>query len=543
MAKRETVWIANLYLRLSKEDKRSANAESISIETQRMKTTDFANKNSIIIRKEYVDDGESGVFFERPAFQEMMRDVDEGNANCVIVRDLSRLGRNDVQANLYYEDIFIARGIRFIAIDDGVDTYLNGYQQIATFKNMFNAAYPRDISIKTISAYRTKAELGWFLGGKAPYGYQKDPNNKHHLVIDNEVAHIVKHIFDLAKQGYGKRKITKILHEEKIPTPSTYAKAQGIYHYAAMTAHNDECYWCDDTVGAMLINEVYIGNMVNHRKEKPFKSKKFRDVPKDEWIVVENTHEPIIDKQTFNEVQKLLESRARETKTGETQIFAKLIKCMDCKKALVFSNATKSYVCNTYNLKGKQYCASHYIRYDDLYSVILADIYAKTVILETDRESLYKAALKCNEQKIMVETKENQRKLAKANKRIAELELLIKKTYENSILGNLSSERMASLLSGYEDEQAELKATVAKIEGELSEYHKSRDNAIDFVNLIEKYIGIKELTYEILHELIDRIEVGEKYEYNYETYQDINIYYKFVGTVDFEKEFNIPKVG
>lgn len=543
MAKRETVWIANLYLRLSKEDKRSANAESISIETQRMKTTDFANKNSIIIRKEYVDDGESGVFFERPAFQEMMRDVDEGNANCVIVRDLSRLGRNDVQANLYYEDIFIARGIRFIAIDDGVDTYLNGYQQIATFKNMFNAAYPRDISIKTISAYRTKAELGWFLGGKAPYGYQKDPNNKHHLVIDNEVAHIVKHIFDLAKQGYGKRKITKILHEEKIPTPSTYAKAQGIYHYAAMTAHNDECYWCDDTVGAMLINEVYIGNMVNHRKEKPFKSKKFRDVPKDEWIVVENTHEPIIDKQTFNEVQKLLESRARETKTGETQIFAKLIKCMDCKKALVFSNATKSYVCNTYNLKGKQYCASHYIRYDDLYSVILADIYAKNVILETDRESLYKAALKCNEQKLMVETKENQRKLAKANKRIAELELLIKKTYENSILGNLSSERMASLLSGYEDEQAELKATVAKIEGELSEYHKSRDNAIDFVNLIEKYIGIKELTYEILHELIDRIEVGEKYEYNYETYQDINIYYKFVGTVDFEKEFNIPKVG
>ncbi len=543
MAKRETVWIANLYLRLSKEDKRSANAESISIETQRMKTTDFANKNSIIIRKEYVDDGESGVFFERPAFQEMMRDVDEGNANCVIVRDLSRLGRNDVQANLYYEDIFIARGIRFIAIDDGVDTYLNGYQQIATFKNMFNAAYPRDISIKTISAYRTKAELGWFLGGKAPYGYQKDTNNKHHLVIDNEVAHIVKHIFDLAKQGYGKRKITKILHEEKIPTPAAYAKTQGINHYAAMTAHDDECYWCDDTVGDMLINEVYIGNMVNHRKEKPFKSKKFRDVPKDEWIVVENTHEPIIDKQTFNEVQKLLESRARETKTGETQIFAKLIKCMDCKKALVFSNATKSYVCNTYNLKGKQYCASHYIRYDDLYSVILADIYAKTVILETDRESLYKAALKCNEQKIMAETKENQRKLAKANKRIAELELLIKKTYENSILGTLSSERMASLLSGYEDEQAELKTTVAKIECELSEYHKSRDNAIDFVNLIEKYIGIKELTYEILHELIDRIEVGEKYEYNYETYQDINIYYKFVGTVDFEKEFNIPKVG
>lgn len=532
MAKRETVWIANLYLRLSKEDKRSANAESISIETQRMKTSNFANNNNIIIRKEYVDDGESGVFFERPEFQAMMHDVEEGNANCIIVKDLSRLGRNDVQANLYYEDIFIARGIRFIAIDDGVDTYLNGYQQIATFKNMYNAMYPRDISEKTRSAYKTKSESGWFLGSKAPYGYKKNPKDKHHLIIDEEVAHIVKHIFDLAKQGYGKRKITKILHEEKIPTPAAYAKAQGMNHYSAMTAHDDEYYWCDDTVGDMLINEVYIGNMVNHKKEKPFKSKKFRDVPKDEWIVVENTHEPIIDKQTFDEVQKLLESRSRETKTGETQIFAKIIKCMDCKKALVFSNATKSYVCNTYNLKGKQYCPSHYIRYDELYGVVLADIYAKTVILETDREALYKAALKCNEQKIMAETKDNQRKLAKANKRIDELELLIKKTYENSVLGNLSSERMASLLAEYEKEQAELKVEASRIESELKEYHKSKDNAIDFVNLIEKYIGIKELNYEILHELIDRIEVGEKYEYQGETYQDINIYYKFVGTVE-----------
>jgi len=216
---------------------------------------------------------------------------------------------------------------------------------------------------------------------------------------------------------------------------------------------------------------------------------------------------------------------------------------MDCKKALMFSNATKSYVCNTYNLKGKQYCPSHYIRYDELYGVVLADIYAKTVILETDRDALYKAALKCNEQKIMAETKDNQRRLAKANKRIDELELLIKKTYENSVLGNLSSERMASLLAGYEEEQAELKAEASKIESELNEYHKSKDNAIDFVNLIEKYIGIKELTYEILHELIDRIEVGEKYEYQGETYQDINIYYKFVGTVEFNSELNIEKAG
>lgn len=530
---KETVWIASLYLRLSKEDKRLLNAESISIDTQRLVSTEYANKNSIIIGNEYVDDGETGVFFERPAFQRMMKDVYDGKSNCVIVKDLSRLGRDDVESNRYYQDVFIGGNIRFIAVDDGVDTFLNGYQQIATFKNMFNAMYPRDISEKTRAAYRTKSKKGWFLGSKAPYGYNLDPDDKHHLVINEETAPVVKHIFDLVLQGYGRRKIAKILREEKIPTPAAYAKSQGITRYNDIVNHK-EYMWCDVTIGDMIENEIYIGNMVNHRKEKPFKSKRFRDVPKDEWIIVKDTHEPIISKEVFEEAQKLIHIRRRENRrTGTVQIFSGLVKCRDCGHAMVYSSDTQSYICSTYNFWGKKECPSHYIRYDDLYGVVLADIYCKTQILENDRDALYQAALKCNENKIKAETKENQVKLKKSNKRIEELNTLIQKTYENSVLGNLSNEIMVSLLQNYENERTELRKVVKTIQEELEIYERNRDNAFDFIKLIEKYIGIQELTAPILNELIQKIEIGEKYEHQGQTFQDIHIHYKFEHTDTF----------
>lgn len=531
MNKRETVWTAGLYLRLSKEDKNKQNAYSMSIENQKILLTKTAKESGIIVGGIYIDDGLSGVFFDRPEFKRMIADLESGKINCVLVKDLSRLGRNNAEANHYYEDIFIVNGYRFIAVDDNVDT-LRGYEAVAGFKNFYNEMYPRDISQKTRSAYRSMALDGKFLGAKAPYGYKKDPQDKHRLIIDEETAPVVRHIFDLAIQGHGRRKIAKILRDEKIFTPAAYAKTQGITHYDAITVYDDYM-WSDVTVGEIIENEIYIGNMVNHRKEKPFKSKKFRDVPKENWIVVENTHEPIIDKKTFDEAQALIHNRRRTTKqSGEVQIFSGLVKCRDCKKALIFSAAKRAYVCSTYNFKGKTVCTSHYIKYDDLYGVVLADIYCKTKALEKDRETLYRAALKCNEKKLLSETKENQVQLSKAEKRMEELEILIKKTYENSILGNLAPDRMTSLLQDYETEQAELKEKAEKIQTELSEHQKCKENAGDFVTLIEKYIGIRELTAPILNELIDRIEVGSKYEHQGETYQDINIYYKFVGTVE-----------
>jgi len=219
----ETIYTAGLYCRLSKEDK--IYGESMSIDTQRKKLADYAMANNIAVCDVYIDDGLSGVTFSRPSFERMMTDVDCGKLNCVIVKDLSRLGRDDSKANYYYEDVFIRDDIRFIAIDDNVDT-LRGYENIVPFMNMFNAMYPRDISKKTRSAFRTKAQHGEFLGSKAPFGYYKDPNDKHKLLIDEEAATVVREIFELAIQGYGYNKIARILRDKKTLNPSAYTNCK-----------------------------------------------------------------------------------------------------------------------------------------------------------------------------------------------------------------------------------------------------------------------------------------------------------------------------
>lgn len=389
----ETVYTAGLYCRLSKEDK-LLNTESMSIDTQKKKLTDFAKQNGIAIGDIYVDDGLSGVFFDRPDFERMMADVKSNKLNCVIVKDLSRLGRSDAESNRYYEDIFLTEGIRFIAIDDNVDT-LRGFEQIVPFMNMFNAMYPRDISNKTRSAYKTKAEHGEFLGSKAPYGYQKSPEDKHKLVIDEETAPVVRHIFDLVLQGNGRKKIAKKLREEKILTPAAYAKSRGNERYdKALSVYGDDCMWSDVSVGELISNEVYIGNCVNHKQAKPFKSKKVVDVPKKDWIIVKDTHEPIISNEVWEDAQKLIQNRRRPAKDNCVQIFSGLVKCKDCGRALSYnSHKTPDYMCGTYRNKGKALCSAHRITYDELYGAVLHDIYHKTKALEQNEEVLRQARL------------------------------------------------------------------------------------------------------------------------------------------------------
>ena len=527
---RETIYTAGLYLRLSKEDNMK-NAQSVSIDTQRKKLTDYANTNNIIIGGTYIDDGLSGVFFDRPGFEQMMADVNSGKLNCVIVKDLSRLGRNDAEANKYYEDIFLTEGIRFIAIDDNVDT-LKGFEQLVPFMNLFNAMYPRDISNKTRSAYKTKAEHGEFLGSKAPYGYKKSPEDKHKLIADEESAAVVRHIFDLVLKGYGRKKISRILRKERILTPAAYARRNGCTNYNnLLDIYKDEYLWNDTCVGEMIENEVYIGNCVNHKKVKPFKSKRAYDVPKDEWIIVEGTHEPIISKEVWNEAQRLIKNRRRGTKTETVQIFSGLITCADCGRALNYSSMHDGYLCGTYRIKGKEYCTNHSIKYDEVYTAVLSDIYAKTKALELNSDILYQAALKCREQKIVAETTGLARQLEKAEKRISELDVIIKKTYENSLSGLLTAERCAILLKDYEKEQAELKEQTHAFEEKINDHKAVQTKAEDFVELIRKYIGIEKLDAAILNDLIEKILVGEKYMQDGKKTQEIDIYYKFAGRV------------
>lgn len=476
----ETVYTAGLYCRLSKEDK-LLNTESMSIDTQKKKLTDFSKKMGIAIGDIYIDDGLSGVFFDRPDFERMMTDVRCGKLNCVIVKDLSRLGRSDAESNRYYEDIFLTEGIRFIAIDDNVDT-LRGFEQIVPFMNMFNAMYPRDISNKTRSAYKTKAEHGEFLGSKAPYGYQKSPADKHKLVVDEETAPVVRHIFDLVLQGYGRKKIAKALREEKILTPAAYAKSKGNGRYdKALSVYGNDCMWSDVSVGELITNEVYIGNCVNHKQSKPFKSRKVVDVPKKDWIIVKGTHEPIITQEVWSEAQKLIQNRRRPAKDKCVQIFSGLVKCKDCGRALTYnSHKTPDFMCSTYRSKGKELCSAHRITYNELYTAVMSDIYHKTKTLERNEECLRQAALHCNEQKMMKETKSLTAQLEKYNKRIRELDVIIKKTYENNVLGALSNERFAVLLKDYEQEQAELKEKVIVIQNQIDSYRQAKKQRCGF---------------------------------------------------------------
>ena len=531
MYMKETVYLAGLYLRLSKED-RMQNNESMSISNQRKLTLRFAKENKLVVVEIYIDDGFSGVNFERPAFKRMIKDLEDGKINCVVVKDLSRLGRNDVEANRYYEDVFLANHYRFIAIDDNVDT-IRGYEQQATFKNMFNAFFPRDISTKTHSAYIALAQNGDHVG-RAPYGLKKDPENNYHLIIDDEAAKVVRHIFDLALQGHSRKRIARILRDEKIPSPAAYAKMNGCVRYEQyLNIYDDDCMWCDKTVGEMLTSEFYIGSNVANTTRRSFKTGKCEKLPKDEWIIVPDKHEAIISKEVFNRVQELLKSRSRGTKMETVQIFSGLIKCKDCSRAMNYAGGkTPIYTCGTYRNKGKEYCTSHYIRYEDVYNCVLYDIYEKTLMLQEDKDGFYQAALKCNEKKIQEETSYQQARLKDLKKRFDELDILIQKTYENSVLGTaLSQERVTMLLTKYEEEQAELKASISEIETELKAYHQSQNDARDFTELISKYIGIKELTAEIVIELIDKIEIGEKYIKDGQTYQDIDIQYRFVGKI------------
>lgn len=531
MVKKETVFLTGLYLRLSKEDKMQNN-ESMSISNQRKLTVRFAKDNKLVVVEIYVDDGYSGVNFDnRPAFKQMIRDLETGKINCVVVKDMSRLGRDDVEANRYYEDVFLANNYRFIAIDDNVDT-LRGYEQHATFKNMFNSMYPRDISQKTHSAYIALALNGDHVG-KPPYGLKKDPENRFHLIIDEESAKVVRHIFELALQGHSRKRIARMLRDEKILCPAAYAKMNGCVRYEQyLSTYNDDCMWCDKTVGEMLTSEFYIGSNVGNTSRRSFKTGKCTKIPRDEWIIVPDRHEAIISKEVFYRVQELIKSRKRGTKMETVQIFSGVIKCKDCSRAMNYAGGkTPIYNCGTYRNKGKEYCSSHYIRYEDVYNCVLYDIHEKTLMLQKDKNEFYQSALKHNEKKLQEDTKYQQAKLKELKKRSAELDVLIQKTYENSVLGTLSQERMAMFLAKYEDEQSDVKKAIDEITAQLQSYKQTQEDARDFTALIEKYIGIKELTAEIVIELIDKIEIGEKYIIDGKTYQDIDITYRFVGNI------------
>lgn len=368
-----------LYIRLSRED--GDKSESLSVANQRLLLTEFINKqDDLCLYDTYIDDGFSGTCFDRPSFQRMLTDIENKKIQCVIVKDLSRLGRNLPKVTEYINEYFPSKKIRFIAINDAVDKQYydldTSEDMVIDVKNMFNGYFPKETSKKVRANFRTKQRDGQFIGAFASFGYKKSEDNHNKLVIDEDAANIVKRIFSMYLSGIGQNTIAKILNTEGIPCPSEYKKQQGLRYHNCKRLETTS-YWTYSSIRNILKNEMYIGNMVQNKSFRQICKKKAISLPKDKWIIVENTHEPIIDKDTWNKVQNLLQRNTRQTNlTSNVHMFAGFLKCGDCGRAMVKikRRGVITFNCGSYNRYGTKFCSIHSITEQDLENIILNDL-------------------------------------------------------------------------------------------------------------------------------------------------------------------------
>lgn len=530
---------AGLYLRLSKDDE--AAEESQSITTQRRILSNYAESNHINVYDEYIDDGWSGTNFDRPGFQRMISDIESKKINCVIVKDLSRLGRNYIQTGQYTELYFPERNVRFISINDGIDS-LKGDDEFAPFRNIINEWYARDISRKIRASIKSQFYLKSHISGFFPLGYRKDAQNGHDFVIDEKTAWIIKRIFYLASIGNGASAIARTLSREKVPCPAWYKyEESGIYREKFENGNDENKYrWHVSYVQNILKDQTYIGNSVHNRRTKEsYKSKKKIVNPESEWIVVENTHEGIIEKELFDDVQKIVGSRKRQTKDSNVHVFAGLLKCADCGWSMRFGNnkckhtTIHYYSCSQNRAKGKQYCSLHYIRYELLYEHVLERIRYWTSFAKSNEEELCASIRRAVIDKYDYDNKSLTAEIEKLNKRLDEIDRLLVKLYEDRIQGNLNERNFELLIEKYQKEQNEAKDSISRIVEKLSSKEDDEHNVSRFVSVLKEFIEPTKLTPQLLNALIEKIVVHEaSLKEDGTKEQKIEIYYKFIGKID-----------
>lgn len=541
--KKQQHYKAALYCRLSVDDGNFGG--SVSIETQKILLEQYCKDHKITDYKFYCDDGCSGTNFDRPSFKKMLSDIDEGKINLVIVKDLSRFGRNYVEAGMYVQR-FTDSNIRFIAADDNYDSLVNSDDLLFPIKNVVNEMYARDVSKKTKAAKKAKARDGQFIGSKAPFGYKIDPNDRHHLIVDEPAAQVVKRIFRLASEGVGYNKMAKIIREEKVLTPIAYFNLNNPDYFKS-DYWRKEFDWHVTSIRAILNNEVYLGKLVyGKQRNKSMKSKEKVRNPKEDWIVVENCHEPIITQELWDTVHKILNAKHRPAKAGEVQMFAGLLYCSDCGHCLTYSQKQRkdgsyhgAYSCWMYKTHGKEYCASHYITFDTIYELVLIDIQRNLFQYRKNTDKFksilsrkYQSDSQKQAEQITLEYEQKQ-------KRCEELDKIISRLYEDNVLGRIGDERYESMSQSYELEQVEIKKALPILKSKIDELKRQSDCADNFINVIKKYTIIDKLDAAILNELIDKIVVHHKEQAeDGRTFQQIEIYYRFVGKLGTENELS-----
>ena len=527
-------WTA-LYCRLSRDDDNEGDSNSIQHQKQILEK--YAKDHSITNYKFYVDDGYSGTSFNRPGFQEMLADIEAGYVDCVIVKDMSRFGRNYLEVGMYTEIMFPDKDVRFIAINDGVDSARDD-NDFTPFRNIINEWYAKDTSKKIRAVFRAKGLSGKRLSTQTPYGYLKGENGQ--LIEDTETAPVVRLIFRLAVVGNGPGKIARILREKQIVTPGTLE-----FHRTGRTSrYNPEFpyQWHESTVVNILEQKDYLGNTYNFKTtKKSYKSKKVIRNPEEKQVVFENTHVALIDQETWDLVQKARQSRRRPTKMGDMGMFSGMVYCADCGNKLhlcrtkSWDRSLDNYVCGTYKRRRGE-CSAHYIRSTVLETLVLDNL-QKVIAYVRDYENDFVQQVtenKAAEQMQMLSV--SKRQMEQQMRRIAEIDNIIKRLYEDNLNGKLSDSRFSKMSADYEQEQRTLENSNAELKCMVDTCEEQSLNIKSFLKCVRKYTEPCELTPDMLHELVEKIIVYAPDKSSGHRTQQIDIYYNFVGKIPLSKE-------
>lgn len=535
--------ITALYCRLSLEDSREN--ESMSISNQKLMLKDYAEKNGMFQYEYYVDDGYTGRNFNRPSFQRMIADIEVGKVGCVITKDLSRLGRNYIEAGSYIEIFFPKHNVRYIAVTDGVDSLTRQEMDITPFKNILNDMYSRDISKKVLAGRMTRSRQGKFCGGQPPLGLMRDPDEKGHLITDPETAPVIRRIFELALDGWGCMRIAKQLMDDKVPITRVKANTECDVNYYS---------WGGARISHILRNPFYKGaHLVCRTHQKGIRSNTYDIIPREDWEVIENCHEAIVTPAEWEQVQEIIDRRPTIMKGNACpfyNLFHGIIYCATCGKSMQvryekvgrtgknrFTGKEREpidkayYICQTYNRLGKNACTSHKIEARDLYNLVLKDIQDMAAMALKDADVFYQRLSSRMERRYMADASEMQRECDRLEARNQEIDSMFMSLYTDKAKGILTEQRFLKLTATLEQEQEANRKRLQELMLVMRRADEQESDVRTFVQEIRKYATIQELDEAVLNRLISKILVGEVRKVDGQKCQEVKIVYNFVGEI------------
>ena len=533
---------AFLYERLSRDD--NLEGESYSIGNQKKLLTKVAKEKGYTNLVHFLDDGISGVTMDRPGFVEMIRQLEQGRAAAVFVKDLSRLGRNYIEVGRLTEEFFPEHDIRLVAVSDNIDT-AEGENELAPIRNLFNEWYARDISKKRRISNKIKGNAGEPMG-QPPYGYIKNPDNPKRWIIDDEAAQVVRRIYNMTLEGYGTEQIATQLERDEILTPRAYWLKKGIKR-PGKGKQQPATKWNSSTVTKILSLQEYCGDILNFKTySKSYKNKKRLENDRENWVIFKDVHEPIIERSVFEQVQqKRGKIRKRRTNEGEHNMFSGLLVCADCGSNLHFhfnqgNPEIKYFNCSNYKGNRGSCTSTHYIRVDFLEQVVLGEIRRLTKFASLYEDEFLKAVIGHSQQAAETDRKLKEKELKALLARDEKLDGLFERIYEDNVSGKLSDDRFAKMSRRYEDEQKELAEKIKKLRSEIEKQSSQAMTTDMFISLVRKYTRARKLTPRMLNELVEKVEVyhAEKIDGVWE--QRLRIHYNCVGEITIPKMLPLP---